>query len=119
MGQVSAKLRRAVTGYSHWCPGCGEMHAISVLPGWNFNGNLEKPTFSPSVKITGKQSIVDEKGEWTGEWVLDADGKPKDYCCHYFLTDGVLNYCGDCTHKLSGQQVPLPDLPSFMRDDAA
>lgn len=114
MGQLGTKMRRVENGHSHWCPACGEMH---VIPGsWKFDGNVEQPTFSPSVKITGKQTVVDEKGEWTGEWMRDADGKALDYCCHYILTAGQLNFCGDCTHAMKGQTVPLPALPEHLRD---
>jgi hypothetical protein len=107
MGQVSAVLRRAQGGYSHWCPGREEMHVI--FDRWRFDGNLDCPTFTPSVKITGKQ-IVRVDGEWTGEWVRDAAGNTVDECCHYILTAGQLNFCGDCTHALAGKTVPLPPL---------
>ena len=113
MGQVSASLRRAETGYSHWCPGCHEMHMIP--DGWTFDGNLQSPTFQPSVKITGKQSVI-VNGEWTGEWVRDANGNALDYCCHYNLTAGNLQFHRDSTHALKGQTVPLPVLPEHMRD---
>lgn len=113
MGQVSSKLRRAVNGYMHWCPGCKEMHRVP--DSWKFNGNLEQPTFEPSVKITGKQTIVVD-GKWTGGWVYGPDGKPLDYCCHYVMTNGTINFCPDCTHELSGQSIPLPDLPQGLRD---
>jgi hypothetical protein len=115
MGQVSAKLRRVERGYSHWCPGCGEMHVI--FDSWTFDGNLESPTFNPSVKITGKKVVVDQKGEWTGEWVRDASGNAIDDCCHYHLTAGVLKFCGDSKHALAGHNVPLPDLPAHLTDD--
>jgi hypothetical protein len=110
MGQINAKLR-SVQGqhFAHWCPGCGQMHGVPVS--WNFDGNYDAPTVSPSVRITGKQTLKDEKGEWTGEWVRDASGNAVDMCCHYILTAGQLNFCGDCTHALAGQTVPLPDLP--------
>lgn len=114
MEQVSAKLRRAANGYSHWCPGCGEMHLIPDC--WTFDGNLSSPTFTPSVKITGMQTVKNERGEWTGEWVRDTQGKPVPECCHCILTAGILNFCGDCTHALSGRQVPLPDLPAHLQD---
>lgn len=112
--QVSKFLRRAEGGYSHWCPGCGEVHLIPDR--WSFNGNVDRPTFSPSVRITGKLTVKDEHGEWTGEWVRDAAGNTVDDCCHYVLTDGVLNFAGDSLHSLSGKSVPLPELPEWLRD---
>lgn len=113
MGQVSAVLRRACGGFAHWCPGCQEMHLIP--DSWTFDGNVAVPTFRPSVKITGKQTVKVD-GKWTGEWVHDAAGNPVDECCHYILTAGQLQFCGDCTHALCGQTVPLPDLPAGYRD---
>lgn len=114
MGQISRALRRAERGHAHWCPGCEEMHVIP--DSWSFDGNIACPTFSPSVKITGKQSVVVD-GEWTGEWVRDGAGNAIDACCHYFLRAGRLEFCTDSTHKLAGQTVPLPDLPVFLRDE--
>lgn len=114
MGQVSPKLRKTSEGYAHWCSGCGEMH---VLPNtWNFNGDLLQPTYTPSFKHGGMRKIVDAQGRWMGEWVRDALGKPVPHICHYILTAGILNYCGDSTHALAGKSVPLPDLPDFYSD---
>lgn len=115
MGQISQKFRNVQDGgHGHWCPGCGGLH---VIPGtWTFNGDLNSPTFTPSVRITGKKTIKNERGEWTGEWVRDANGNPIDDCCHYILTAGQMQFCGDSTHALSGQTVPLPDLPDWLRD---
>lgn len=114
MGQVSAKLRRTDRGFAHWCPGCGEIHVI--FDSWQFDGDLNSPTFDPSVKVTGKQGVVDQLGHWTGEWVLGPDGKALDQCCHYFLHAGRLQFLVDCTHGLAGQTVALPDLPPHLRD---
>ena len=113
MGQISAFMRRAEGGYAHWCPGCQEMHVIPDR--WSFDGNVDRPTFNPSVKITGKQVVV-VNGKWTGEWVRDANGNLLDMCCHYFLHHGELKYCADSTHALAGKTVPLPELPSEMKD---
>lgn len=90
MSQVSSKLRRAEGRYFHWCPGCKTMHPLPDR--WQFDGNLEAPTFSPSFLHRGHFN-------------------DKDGVCHYILTKGVLNFCGDSTHELAGQTVPLPDLP--------
>jgi hypothetical protein len=123
MGQASAVLRRMTNGFSHWCPGCEEMHVIYTArpneypngPCWTFDGNAERPTFNPSVKITGKKTVK-VNGKWTGEWVRDANGKAVDECCHYFLHEGVLKFCSDSTHALAGKNVPLPALPDFLKD---
>lgn len=112
LGQVSAQLRRSENGYSHWCPGCTQMHVISDA--WTFNGDLVRPTLMPSVAIEGVQRRDTGYFEW--EYLCDEAGQPIPYRCHYFLTFGQLQYCADCTHPLSGQSVPLPELPPFMRD---
>ncbi len=91
------------------------MHAIPL--GWTFDSNFDRPTVSPSVKITGKKTVR-VNGKWTGEWVYEAHGKPVDECCHYILTAGQLNFCGDSTHALAGKTVPLPPLPLFVTDAA-
>lgn len=90
--QAGTKLRRGQGRYFHWCPGCELMHPLP--DSWTFNGDLERPTFSPSFK----QSLG------TGD------------VCHYILTDGLLNFCSDSTHALAGQTVPLPELPEHLRD---
>ncbi|MDE2026215.1 MAG: hypothetical protein KGJ07_07005 [Patescibacteria group bacterium] len=101
-------MRKVEGGFAHWCPGCKEMH---ILPEkWTFDGNLETPTFAPSFKHRGLRRVF-ANGEWTGEWVRDTEGNTVSYICHYVLTAGVLNFCDDSTHALSGKSVPLPDLP--------
>lgn len=113
MAQVSATLRRVQGGYAHWCPACEEMHRLP--DGWTFDGNLDQPTFSPSFLHSGlKREIVD--GRWTGAWVRDLAGEPIKSVCHYILTAGVLNFCGDCTHAFAGRSVPLPALPTNLID---
>ena len=108
MSQAGTKLRRGQTGYFHWCPGCEEMHPLPDR--WTFNGDVERPTFSPSFlhTVTTYAGGVDAQGIGIGE---RRQGR-----CHYILTDGVLNFCSDSTHALAGQAVPLPVLPEHLRD---
>ena|SRR5208282_4505959 len=113
MGQVSSTLRRVEGGFGHWCPGCNEMH---ILPkSWNFDGNLERPTFTPSFRHSGIQRVF-VNGNWTGEWKRDASGNTVPSICHYVLTAGVLNFCPDSSHALAGKSVPLPVLPEGLTD---
>ncbi|MDD1981335.1 MULTISPECIES: DUF6527 family protein [Pseudomonas] len=88
-------LGRADDG-SLWffCRGCNLPHSLNVGPGtgprWGYNGNAESPTFTPSV--LSRYRMAD-----------------KEVVCHSFVTDGRIQYLGDCTHKLAGQTVDLPD----------
>jgi|SRR5271157_470243 len=114
MGQVSSKLRRGVDCYFHWCPACDEMHPLPDR--WQFNGNLEKPTFIPSFRHTGYKKHI-ENGVWTDPWWdRDAAGNVIPSCCHYVLTDGVMNFCNDCTHGMSNEKIPMPNLPDGLKD---
>lgn len=125
MGQLNSFFRSEEGGrVSHWCPGCREMHGFRLgtkNDGWHLvaGSKLDCPTIQPSIKITGVQTVVDDKGEWTGEWMRDAAGKAIPYCCHYIITKGKIGFQPDCTHKLRGQTVALPPLPAFVRDDYA
>lgn len=93
------KLRKfSDLGYLHWCPACDQDHIFAVEKPysngaqWTFNGDFERPTFNPSMKI-----------EWPNQ-----DGLKR---CHYFLHDGSLKFCSDCTHSMANQTVPLPEIP--------
>ena len=101
-----------------WCPGCEEMHMVGVNPGgWGFNGNYEKPTFTPSILV--------RSGHYMPGWAEGLrNGTKKDcYCtfnkkhpelasfvcslCHSFVTDGRSRFLPDSTHHLSGKTVAL------------
>lgn len=78
------------------CPGCGYAHYLPVRPtenrpSWDFNGDYDNPTFSPSILMTTT---------YNGE----------DVRCHSFVTDGKIQFLSDCTHALAGQTIELPDL---------
>ena len=87
--------------YAHWCPGCASMHDFAVEQPfrngakWTFDGNVEKPTFGPSMNIH-----------------IGPDEEGKTDVCHYFLKDGKVQFLGDCTHALKNQTVDLPEVPA-------
>lgn len=86
-----------LVGYFVECPGCqaedqssGHIFYLKMNdggPGWTFNGNFEKPTFSPSMLARTPTTR-----------------------CHSFVTDGKIKYLDDCTHPLKGQTVDLPEI---------
>lgn len=91
----------AIVGYYVRCPACdaedvGHGHLFAVRmgdgsPGWDFDGNLERPTFSPSMLARCK---------------LGPEQRP--HACHSFVRDGRIEYLSDCTHAMAGQTVELP-----------
>lgn len=118
MGQVSSKLRIVEGGgFSYWCQGCEEMHAING--GWAFDGNLEAPTFSPSVLATSGHYSPGWKGPscWCTYRVDHPDCSFKCRRCHTLIEAGMVEFRGDCTHALAGQTLPLPDLPPYLQDE--
>lgn len=122
MGQVSSSLRRAAGDIlSFWCPGCKEVHAVNVGPnGWSFNGDLDKPTFGPSVLVRSGHHMPGHSGDcWcTFKQRTGRESSFKCGVCHSFVRDGQIQFLRDCTHALAGQTVPLPELPPELRDDA-
>jgi len=128
MGQVSAKLRRTTDGYSYWCQGCEEVHGVRTDgPNaiWGFDGNLEAPTFTPSVLTMSGHYVSSHKpGDkcwctFAVEFPTRAATAPKCSRCHTFIRGGMVQFLGDCTHALAGQTLPLPDLPEHLRDRSA
>jgi hypothetical protein len=110
VGQLSNVLRDVPDRVSWWCPGCKSVHSIAVgASGWTYNGDPAKPTFQPSVKVTYEHWVPPAPTTEPQVKVTDI--------CHVYITDGVIDFLGDCTHRLAGQKVPMPPLPDFMRDD--
>lgn len=111
MAALGKKLRTLQGGrFQFHCPGCDDRHAVDGR--WTFNGNGDYPTFSPSIKV--------EYPHWvppvTPENIDEYNRKPWEqrqvvYICHSFVTDGCIQFLGDCTHRLAGQTVDLPDHP--------
>ena len=89
--------------YMFECPACGFSHGFHVRkatrppednPVWAFNGNVERPTFSPSLLCRWDHGPSHEKR-----------------VCHSYVRDGRIQFLKDCTHALAGQTVDLPEIP--------
>jgi len=78
-----------------WCPGCDALHSVELEHSpttWNWNGDLEKPTISPS--ILTHMSDVNK--------------------CHCYVRDGKWEFLSDSYHALAGQTVEMVDLPDWV-----
>lgn len=84
-------VSQTVSQLQFMCPGCKELHALDTT--WQFNGNLDKPTVSPSVLVRG----------WLNE-------KFPNGVCHSFIKDGMIQFLGDCSHELKNQTVELLEI---------
>ena len=77
---------------SFWCPGCKREHPFRIKPEdgysvWSFDGNMKRPTFSPSLLIHARAN----------------DGA----MCHLFVRGGQIEFCSDSQHELAGKTVPM------------
>ena len=122
MGLWGNKLRSVSTiqglGVSFWCPGCKEPHSIPIegKSPWRLSGTLLKPTIVPSLETTSGHYIPGWEGPdcWcTYNKKNDPSATFSCVKCHLIVTDGIIYYCPDTTHALSGQHVDLPDLPDL------
>jgi len=87
------------------CPGCKRYHCYDER--WEFNGDFEKPTFTPSYLSKYKHPKGYDNDnpaplEYKGEYVYEV--------CHSFVTDGKIQFLNDCTHEFAGQTLDLPDI---------
>lgn len=86
-----SKVRFAGDQILIMCPACDTYHAVNGS--WEFNGDKDFPTFSPSLLVT----IPGHRG-------------PKDYRCHSFVRNGQIIFLSDCSHAMAGKTVDLPEL---------
>jgi hypothetical protein len=101
--------------YAFECPGCGDNHVISTEVRqdngaiWRFNGDVDKPTFTPSLLIQSGHYVA---GFLTSkeECYFCKENMNMCYICHSFITDGKIQFLSDCTHPLAGQTVELLDV---------
>lgn len=85
------------------CPGCGHKHQYATQGsdyvknnpgrGWEFNGDVNNPTFTPSLLNTWA---------WGPERIA--------HRCHLFVRNGNVEFCSDCSHDKAGQTIALPEL---------
>lgn len=104
-----------------WCPGCECQHTVTVGGDgtWGWNGSVDAPTFTPSVLITSGHHVASQAGkrcwcDYNREQVAKGKEPARFVCgiCHSFVTDGRIQFLGDCTHALAGQTVDLPSWPT-------
>jgi len=118
------KLRISDDGLTQFfCPGCLHRHAIQVgegeHPHWAWNGDMDKPTFTPSILVTGRKFTPKGRADYEAWYAAgcpkNEDGSLHEFegaesRCHSFITNGQIQFLSDCTHGLAGQTVPLPYL---------
>ena len=60
---------------------------------WTWNGSIDKPTLKPSVRT-----------------------KTKKFLCHSFITDGKVQFLGDCTHEFADKTMELLEVDDFFSE---
>jgi len=113
-----------VTGYMIFCPACKSGHLFNTTPGdngaggrkpvWDFDGNLDCPTFSPSMLSKGVRFTAKGRADYD-EWVKAGRPMPagnfenEPIVCHSFVRGGRIEFLADCTHEMAGTTVDLPE----------
>jgi len=98
------KVRQVGSNYLINCPGCKQTHTVG--PSWQFNGDLENPTFSPSVLVkSGHYASHHKPGDDCWCTHNERTGRSTFKCtvCHSFIRDGQWQFLSDCTHELAGK----------------
>ena len=90
-----------------WCPGCHRTHAVTVnVPGgWEWNGDLDRPTLTPSILVHSYRTFIDD--ELQEPALTNERNIMMTPLCHSFMRAGRLEFLTDCTHELAGQTVPM------------
>ena len=87
-----------------YCPACRCYHSFDER--WEFNGNVDKPTFSPSLLVRFRRP----KGYTNDNPApMGYDGPYENMVCHSFVTDGRIRFLSDCTHELAGQTINMEE----------
>jgi hypothetical protein len=100
--RLMSVLRTETTGaLSFKCPGCHYRHEVYVYPNknrtghtWEWNGDWQKPTFTPSILFRTAFTDPDRKNS----------------VCHSFVTDGRIYFLSDCTHSSAGKSIDLSEI---------
>ena len=77
-------------GYLVRSPATGTMVDFEVGR-WVFNGDMDAPTFTPSMVVPGDRETPHE---------------------HFFVRDGKIEYLQDCDHPMAGMTVDMVDVDS-------
>lgn len=98
--RLTPKFEKTVEWAMFWyCPGCDTLHPIYLKhpdnsqASWDWNNDLENPTFSPSFLTRWETS------------------PGKKHVCHTFIREGKVIYLGDCTHSYANKTIELMDIP--------
>jgi hypothetical protein len=88
-----------------WCPGCEKGHTVRFggTEAWDWNGDVDKPTLTPSVLVNAHRSSFSEPGT--------PRTKRDQKRCHSFVRDGKIEYLSDSEHELADHVVDMVALP--------
>lgn len=100
-------------GLTFYCLACQQRHVVGL--GWQFNGNLDKPSFTPSVVVRLGHYLTGDATTCHCAWSrrFPRQGPEPRPCvlCHSVITDGMITYTSDCSHAFKNRTIPLPELP--------
>ena len=79
------------------CPACKCSHIFDER--WTFDGDYDKPTFSPSMLVHEDKAYREASNDRHG------------HRCHSFVRKGIMQFLSDCTHAMKNKNVELECSP--------
>jgi hypothetical protein len=109
---IDMKVLKLSDGSLAWhCIGCNDLHTVNTS--WQFNGDYDKPTFSPSVLVRSGHYASGKTDSCWCTYNAQRPDKPATFkcrVCHTFIRDGKIQYLSDCTHEYAGKTVDMVDI---------
>lgn len=113
--RIGPFLRRRGDLVAYWCPGCDRAHMLNTCvadrkdgaPAWEFDGNADAPTFTPSVLVSYPESPA-----YTDDQGRKHEARERKTLCHVWIKGGAIEFLPDSHgHELRGKHpmVPFPD----------
>lgn len=101
--------------FEFYCPGCKQTHLYYTKrkgPTWTFNGDMQAPTFQPSLLLLREEWTPPVTPENLDEWQKKQWPQVKvAKTCHLNITGGMIQFHGDCWHELKHKTIPMVPIP--------
>ncbi len=90
------------------CPACEHLHVLDKR--WDFNGDINSPTFKPSILV--RTGIYVPDNDWKKHVAVEdwQTYQETSVQCHSYVTNGLIKFEPDSSHSMKGETIELQNL---------